>query len=410
MSLAELLSDSKSFNISGNFDTAYRFVSVNNKIATGPAIGTGTATAVVGVVGSYRGQANITGGSTLSDVVPTGTIGASASASVMGADLDFKVSAILNDRRDPIELITSGFSTIPLNLEDLSIALKSETMGTLTWGYQPNVFGGVAEKCGAMPGAGTVASAHKAQFKYTLPSIVSGLEVNLAASQQNRSLDRTTTLTSVPAVSVLNTSVTTKVGTEASISYDLGSMLGNYGSVKIGAEILSQKADYAYGTNGVAQVKMVDAANTKLSGTGYFLDADFSGVEICVNKQKTKGLGPMYQTVGGYATSIAADAADTGRRHYDHLNASLNYSIPLASYPIDLAVKYGKTQRKGTTTTNDLTAMENKRLGLCLGTDVSDALNFKLCYDKVDSSNGTQVAKTDAGDAKVVSFAGHYKF
>ena len=34
MSLAELLSDSKSFNMSGNFDTAYRFVSVDNKIAT----------------------------------------------------------------------------------------------------------------------------------------------------------------------------------------------------------------------------------------------------------------------------------------------------------------------------------------------------------------------------------------
>jgi hypothetical protein len=409
MSLAELLSDSKSFNIAGNFDTAYRFVSVDNKIATVEARGTGTAAAGVGVVGSYRGQANVTGGSTLSDVIPTGTIGASASASVMGADLDFKVSAILNDRRDPIELITSGFDTIPLNLEDLSIALTSETMGTLSWGYQPNVFGGVAEKCGAMPGAGTVAAPHKAQFKYTLPSIVSGLEVNLAASQQNRSIDRRTEITSAPAVAVLNTSVTTKPGTEASISYDLGSMLGNYGSVKIGAEILSQKADYVYGANGVAQAKIVDAANDKLSGTGYFVDTDFSGVGICVNKQRTKGLGPLYQTVGGYATN-AVDAADTGRRHYDHLNASLNYSIPMASYPIDLAVKYGKTERKGTTTTTDLTLMENKRLGLCLGTDVSDALNFKLCYEKIDSKNGTQVAKTDVGDAKVVSFAGHYKF
>ena len=407
MSLAELLSDSKGLSpLSGSVDTKLRFVSERVRTSATPLLA-GAAATFVGVVGSHINiPTTVVGTSAYTDVIPEGILRASASGSSSLGDLEFNLGLLVNDQRNALEILPRPSENPNVRLHDLNIALNTASMGSLTWGYQPNVFGGFAEKYDVMPGLGTVASAHKPQFKYTTPSF-GGLELEVALSQQNRALDGETIAT---AVGVLNSMVSTRLGTEARLAYDLGSLMGSYGvNAKIGAEILSQKAVKLGGATG--DITNTNVVTDKLSGVGYFLDTDFSGAKVCLNKSKTKGLGPIYQTLGGYATN-GVDGTDTGRRHYEHLNATVKYTVPM-SFPVDLSVNYGKTERKGVEVTNDAeeaTPMENKRFGLSLCSNVSDALCFSGSYDKIDSKVGSQSAKLDGGAAKVYAFAGHYKF
>jgi hypothetical protein len=408
MSLAELFNTTQEglSPFSGEVDTKLGYVK-ERVLTSGTPQQVATAARFVGVVGSHVNTVATTTAGTLNytDVIPEGILRASASGSSSLGDLKFNMSLLVNDQSNALEILPRPSENSNVRIHDLNIALNTETMGSLTWGYQPNLFGGFAEKCDVMPGLGTVASPHKPQFKYTPPSF-GGVEVEVALSQQNHALDGGVTLAG--AVGVLNSTVSTRLGTEARIAYDLGSM-GGYGvNAKIGAEILSQKAVKFGGANSITQV---DVVSDKLSGLGYFFDGEFSGAKVCLNKSKTKGLGPNYQTLGGYVTN-AADAADTGRRHYDHLNATVKYTVPMA-IPVDLSINYGITERKGveiTSTIEEATPMENKRLGLSLCSNVSDALCFSGSYDKIDSKVGSQSAKTDGGSAKAYAFTGRYTF
>jgi len=408
MSLTELLSDAQGLSpFSGEVDTTLRFVEERHVTSATPRAA-GAAATFVGVVGSHVNMGTTTAGtSKYTDVIPEGILRASASGSSSLGDLEFNMSLLVNDQSNALEILPRPSENSNVRAHDLNIALNTETMGSLTWGYQPNLFGGFAEKCDVMPGLGTVASPHKPQFKYTSPSF-GGVEVEVALSQQNHALDGDVTLAG--ALGVMNSTVSTRLGTEARIAYDLGFM-GSYGvKAKIGAEILSQKA-VKFGGND--SITTADVVSDKLSGLGYFFDGElFSGAKVCLNKSKTKGLGPNYQTLGGFATN-AADAENAGRRHYDHLNATVKYTVPMASFPVDLSLNYGITERKGVEITNaneEATPMENKRLGLSLCSNVSDALCFSGSYDKIDSKVGSQSAKTDGGSAKVYAFTGRYTF
>lgn len=405
MSLAELLSDTQGLSpFSGEVDTKLRFVSerlLANTI-TGPAT-VATLNSHIAVIGSHVGMtANANPRSnTATEILPEAKLRANASASTSLGDLEFNLGLRVNDQRRADELLPRPSENANVRLDDLNVALNSNTMGKLTWGYQANLFGGVAEKCGVMPGLGAVGSAHKPQFKYTAPSF-GGLELEIALSQQNRSVTSGTIVTHDE--DELLTAVTTKLGTEARITYDLGSMLSAYGAnAKVGVEFLAQNTDE----------DVINAANDVLKdieGSGYFLDVDVSGVNVCLNRQKTKGLGPIYQHLGGYNTTADEDGAETGRRHYKHTNATVGYTIPMA-YPVDLTFNYGKSERDGTPQTGASAGIagENKRAGLSLGSNVSDDLKFSLSYDKFDSKSGLKAA-TKVSEAKVYAFAGHYKF
>ena len=130
MSLAELFSSNAQGLSTGKSDTTFRFVSVDNTVSAGDGRSAGgTATLAVGIPGSTRNYGTLTGSSTLSQVIPTGQLAASTSASVMGTDLAFNMSAILNDFSDPLELIESGEDATPIRLNDLYVELNTASMG-----------------------------------------------------------------------------------------------------------------------------------------------------------------------------------------------------------------------------------------------------------------------------------------
>lgn len=398
MSLAELLSDSKGLsNFSGNASTCIRNYSIKEDAGA-------AATTVAGglLPLANRGFANknlqVTSGDHLN------LLNASATGSVMGAEIVSKVSFLLNDNRS-----TVGFAEPPrdeMNIKLYEGSVKaSGSLGAVEWGKSLSLFGSSAKACDVTPGAGFTATEPAMQFKFTLPELTPGLKVDLALS--NLASDNVSA--TVPSridldANVHNVTSTRNLGLEGKVSYDTG-----YGAV-LNLEFLNNK------TNGISvgvqegtavatpsPVPLAAGLSDKLKGLAGSIDVDMSGFTGCLGTAKTEGLGHLHPAVGGFE-------ATAGARKYKHTFGKVGYAMDasVVSVPLKFDINYGKTKQDGSKGTHTAANLfkENTRTGLCIGTPLSEDLSFDLCYDQYKTKNSAGLSNK----MNVTSICGLYKF
>ena len=397
MSLAELLSDSKGLsNFSGNASTCIRNYSIKESAAAVDTVSGGLLPA------ASRGFANknlqVTSGDHLN------LLNASATGSVMGAEIVSKVSFLVNDNRS-----TVGFAVPPR--DDLNIKLyegsvkASGSLGAVEWGKSLSLFGSSAKACDVTPGAGFTASEPAMQFKFTLPELTPGLKVDLALA--NLARDNVSSIVSSRIdvdADVHAVTSTRNLGLEGKVSYDTG-----YGAV-LNLEFLNNKTNgisvpVQEGTNIATQEAVALAAglSDKIKGLAGSIDVDMSGFTGCLGTAKTEGLGHLHPAVGGFE-------ATAGARKYKHTFGKAGYTMDasVASVPLKIEAIYGKTEQDGSKGTHTATNLfkENKRTGICIGTPLSEDLTFDLCYDRYETKNSVGLTNK----MNVTSVCGLYKF
>lgn len=401
MSLAELLSDSKGLsNFSGNASTCIRNYSIKQDAgATGATMDGGVLNR--GVFLFDPRATEVTSGS------HPNLLNASATGSVMGAEVVSKVSLILNDNRSSAVLAAPPRDNGKVGLYEASVKVAG-SLGAVEWGKSLSLFGSSAKACDVTPGAGFTAAEPAMQFKFSLPELTPGLKVDLALAglakdnvSPNLTDNRLITGASTQAITTAR-----GAGLEGKVSYDTG-----YGA-KLNLEFLNNKAHgiTPAAAQGAAASNITDLPTgvaRKMKGLAGSIDVDMSGFTGCLGTAKTTGLGHIHPAVGGFMDATATQGAAKFKHTYAKGGYALDSSV--VSVPLNFEVNYGKTKHdgcKGTTFAPAGQFAKNTRTGICIGTPLSEDLTFDFCYDRYKTKNSAGLTNK----MNVTSLCGLYKF